>query len=143
MRNKAAKQAGAKSRPSATSTPLTERRKSAVADAATHAEQSENQSSRGSGSSEATSTNTNSIDLLSKPNLLTSSSPTGETPARNRKQLNPKRRKKRKDRVTREILKYQSSTKLLIPRLPFQRYVCIKLKKKQICWKQNKKSVLF
>lgn len=37
-----------------------------------------------------------------------------------RKQSRPK---KRKDNVTKEIIRYQSGTKLLIPKLPFQRYV--------------------
>lgn len=44
---------------------------------------------------------------------------------RSRKQSNPE---KRKDRVTKEIIKYQSTTKLLIPRLPFQRYVNTNIK---------------
>lgn len=39
---------------------------------------------------------------------------------KSRKQTQPKKR--RKDRVTKELVKLQRTTKLLIPRLPFQRY---------------------
>lgn len=44
------------------------------------------------------------------------------TNSRRRKQAQPK---KQKDRTTADILNYQSSTKRLIPRRPFQRYVCL------------------
>lgn len=74
-----------------------------------------------------------SIDFLGRPpsvsrasscNTSDSYSTPQETPKRStntsrRKQAQPKRR--RKNHITRDILKLQLSTKLLIPRLPFQR----------------------
>lgn len=42
---------------------------------------------------------------------------------RPRKQIQPKK----KDGINREIVRYQSSTKLLIPKLDFQRYVFINI----------------
>lgn len=59
-----------------------------------------------------------------------------DTQQKSRKQAKPK---KRKDIVTRDIVKLQKTTDLLIPRLPFQRYVLKSKKKKSKCrYTENK-----
>lgn len=99
---------------------------------------------RSNGASDSSGSNQNiSIDYLGQPpSPLTSSSESGQSDSidflgqppspitsssesnaqsqerRERKQANPR---KRKDRVVEEIVRYQKTTNLLIPKLPFQR----------------------
>lgn len=108
-------------RPRATSTPL---RKSNDTQAAQSPQEPESERASGSNSGNGSPSVTNELDYLGQPpsQVLSESSDSRNTdrPAR-RKQSIPKK-KKRQDRVTAEIIKQTSSTNLLIPKLPFQRY---------------------